>query len=209
MSLAIAWRAARAGGRSAVAAERAAIATEEYVKVEKQLRVEAQQPYVWVDIRPDETTGVLLNLVIGNSGPTIARNVRATIEPPFEAIPQLRDRVETAQDLLARGISSLPPGRTLVWPLGQGFNLLNNNGADLHKITIECDGPFGAVPAFTYALDLLDWKGHMDRPAGSIHELTRAVDRINDKLEWRRPNPRSDRSADVEGPEPKTESDPD
>jgi hypothetical protein len=81
MSTSLARRAARAGDRSALAAERAAAATEEYVKIEQQLRVEANQPRVWMDVRPDETNGVILNLVIGNSGPTVAQNVRATIEP--------------------------------------------------------------------------------------------------------------------------------
>lgn len=169
--------------RSARAGERAATATEEYVKIEQQLRVEAQQPYVWVDVRPDDTTGVLLNLVVGNSGPAVARNVRATIEPPLEAIEQLKDRAETAQDLLARGISSMPPGRTLVWPLGQGFNLLNGTGPKRHNITVMCDGPFGAVPPLTYVLDLQDWKGHMHQPVGSIHLLTKAVDGISGKLD--------------------------
>lgn len=169
--------------RSARAGERAATATEQYVKIEQQLRVEAQQPYVWVDVRPDDTTGVVLNLVVGNSGPTVARNVQATIEPPFEAIDQLRDRAETAQDLLARGIHSMPPGRTLVWPLGQGFNLLNGTGPKQHKITVACDGPSGAVPSFSYTLDLLDWKGHMHQPAGSLHLLTKAVDGIGGKLD--------------------------
>ena len=182
VSLCLARRAARAGDRSAAAAERAATATEEYVKIEQQLRAEASQPYVWVDVRPDPANGVLLNLMIGNSGSTIARNVHATIEPPLQAIDQLKDRAETAQDLLARGVSSMPPGRTLVWPLGHGFNLLSGSDPKIHKIVVTCDGPFGAVPPLTYVLDLLDWKGHMQHPEGSIHELTKVVDGISGKL---------------------------
>jgi hypothetical protein len=69
-----------------------------------------------------------------------------------------------------------------VWPLGQGFNLLNARESKQHKITITCDGPFGAVPPVAYVLDLLDWKGHMQHPTGSIHELTRAVADIGGKL---------------------------
>jgi hypothetical protein len=109
-----AQEATRSGKRSAEAAERAAAAAEKQTEIQLQLRKDAAQPYVWIDVRPDDVTGVLLNLVIGNSGPTIAQNVRAKIDPPLKAIDQLKDRAETAQDLLARGISSLPPGRTLV-----------------------------------------------------------------------------------------------
>ena len=133
-------------------------------------------------MQPDDVSGVLLNLVVGNSGPTIAQNVRATIDPPLVAIDQLKDRAETAQDLLTRGISSLPPGRTLVWPLGQGFNILDGNGPKKHTVTVTADGPFGPVPPLTYVLDLTDYNGHMHQPAGSLHLLTRAVENIGGKL---------------------------
>ncbi len=170
-----AQKAARSGERSADAAER-------QTEIQLQLRKDTAQPYVWVDVRPDDVSDVLLNLVIGNSGPTIAQNVRATIDPPLEAIDLLKDRAETAQDLLARGINSLPPGRTLVWPLGQGFNILDGNGPKRQTVTVTADGPFGPVPPLTYVLDLMDYKGHMHRPAGSVYLLTRAVENIGDKL---------------------------
>lgn len=174
--------ATRAGKRSAHAAERAAVAAEKHTEIQLQLRKDAAQPYVWVDVRPDDVTGVLLNLVVGNSGPTNAQHVRAKIDPPLKAIDQLQDRAETAQDLLERGISSLPPGRTLVWPLGQGFNILAGDGPKKHAVTVTADGPFGPVQPLTYVLDLTDWKGHMHQPGGSIHLLTKAVENIGDKL---------------------------
>jgi hypothetical protein len=173
---------AGSGKRSAAAAERAAAAAEQQTEIQLQLRKAAAQPYVWVDVRPDDVTGVLLNLVVGNSGPTIAQHIRAKIDPPLEAIDQLKDRAETAQDLLARGISSLPPGRTLVWPLGQGFNILDGGHPQKHTITVTADGPFGPVPPLTYVLDLMDYKGHMHRPVGSLHLLTQVVENIDDKL---------------------------
>lgn len=169
---------AASGKRSAGAAERGAVAAEQQSEIQLQLRKDAAQPYVWIDVRPDDVTGVLLNLVIGNSGPTIAQNVRATIDPPLEAIDQLKDRTETAQELLAQGISSLPPGRTLVWPLGQGFNILKGNSPKKHTVIVTADGPFGPVPPLTYVLDLMDWKGHMHRPAGSLYLLTKAVENL-------------------------------
>ena len=163
-------------------AERGSAAAEKQSEIQAQLREDAAQPYVWMDVRPDDVNGVLLNLVIGNSGPTIAQNVRATIDPPLKAIDPLKDRAETAQDLLARGISSLPPGRVMVWPLGQGYNILSGSGPKRHTVTVNADGPFGPVPPLTYVLDLMDWHGHMHHPVGSMHQLTRAVERIGEKL---------------------------
>jgi hypothetical protein len=61
--------------KSTRAAECAAGAAEEQSEIQRQLRIDAVQPYVWVDVRPDEVTSVILNLVIGNSGPTVATNV--------------------------------------------------------------------------------------------------------------------------------------
>ena len=173
--------------RSARAAERAAKAAEEQTAIQDQLRKDAAQPYVWVDVRPDEVTSVLLNLVIGNSGPTVATNVRVSIDPPLPAIDQLKDRAQTAQDLLAHGIKSLPPGRTLVWPLGQGFSILRGSGPQVHTFTIEADGPFGPVPPQSYPLDLSDWNGAMHRPAGSLDQVATAIKNLTSHIAQQRP----------------------
>jgi hypothetical protein len=125
--------------KSTRAAERAAGAAEEQSRIQHQLRIEAAQPYIWVDVRPDEVTSVILNLIIGNSGPTVATNVRVVIDPPLPAIEQLQDRAQTAQDLLAAGIKALPPGRTLTWPLGQGFNIVAGDGPQVHTLPTLCD----------------------------------------------------------------------
>lgn len=180
-------KSARAAQRATNAAERSAKAAEQQTEIQRQLRIDAAQPYVWVDIRPDEVTSVLLNLVIGNSGPTVATNVRVSIDPPLPAIEQLRDRVQTAQDLLARGIKSLPPGRTLVWPLGQGFNILGGSGPQVHTFTIEAEGPFGPVPAQAYPLDLSDWNGVMHRPAGSLDQVATAIVNLSSQIGQQHP----------------------
>jgi hypothetical protein len=83
--------------------------------------------------------------------------------------------VATAEKLLARGIPSLPPGRTYTWPLGQGFNLINDDAPQALTFTVEAEGPFGAIPVMAYVVDLAALKGVMDRSTGSLHELTSAV----------------------------------
>jgi hypothetical protein len=70
----------------------------------------------------------------------------------------------------------------MAWPLGQGFNLLNEDGPLARTFTVAADGPFGPVPERTYVVDLSDYRGVLDRPAGSLHELTKAVREIPDKL---------------------------
>lgn len=36
-----------------------------------------ETPFVWVDIRPDASTGILLDLIVGNSGSPMAKTWKA------------------------------------------------------------------------------------------------------------------------------------
>jgi len=131
---------------------------------------DATQPYVWADVRGDDVTGSLVILSVGNSGPAIATNARITIDPPLPSVPELRNRAEAAQRRLADGIT-LPPGRIITWPLGQGSSLLNGDGPQRHTFTISAEGPDGPLPQLTYTLDLADWRRALARPSGTPASL--------------------------------------
>lgn len=66
-------------------------------------------------------------MVVGNSGPTIARNVKVTVEPGLPAGQQQSEKIERVQRTLANGLRSLAPGRVLRWSLGAGFDLLSSD----------------------------------------------------------------------------------
>jgi hypothetical protein len=168
--------------RSAQAADRAADAAEEQTKIQEQLRIDAAQPYVWADIRPDDAQGTLLNVVVGNSGPTVVEKVRVKVDPDLPAIDGYQGRVQIAQTILADGMESLPPGRTLSWPLGQAFNLMNDGRPQSYKFTVTANGPFGAVPALTYIVDMHNWRESLNRPAGNLHQLTLAVSGLGKEI---------------------------
>jgi hypothetical protein len=168
--------------QSSRAAIRAAKAAEEQIEVQWHQHMEAVQPYVWVDIRPDNVTGTLLNFVIGNSGPTTAMNVRVEVDPPLPAIEELEERAAAAQARLAAGLSSLAPTRVLTWPLGQGFNLLSGSAPKRYRFTVSADGPFGPVPPRAQIIDLEDLRGTLDRPS-PIYQLTKAVEKLSSRLE--------------------------
>jgi hypothetical protein len=174
--------------RSTQAASRAAMAAEKPTKIQEQLRIDAAQPYVWADIRPDDAQGILLNVVVGNSGPTVAKKVRVKVDPPLPSIDQLRGRVQIAETILADGIESLPPGRILSWPLGQTFNLMNDGRPQSYKFTVTANGPFGAIPALNYIVDLGNWRESLNRPAGNLHQLTLAVNGLGKAISGLRVN---------------------
>lgn len=169
-------------GRSAHAADRAAKAAEKQTDIQEQLRIDAAQPYVWADVRPDDEIGQQLLLAVGNSGPTVATNVRVNVDPPLPTIDDPGGRASAALARLADGLQSLPPGLTLTWSLGLSSTLLNEQRAKAYTFTVTADGPFGAVPPLTYVVDMDDWQGMLDRPAGSLHRLTLAVKDLGKKI---------------------------
>ena len=167
--------------QSTRAADRAARAAEEQTGLQHQLRADAAQPYVWVDLRPDDGQGQLVRLVIGNSGPTVATNVRVHIDPPLRGVEGLQRVAESATRVLTSGLPSLPPGRTLAWSLGMGWDLLEADGP-VYRFKIDADGPFGQVPTLTYVIDFSQWEHISDTPAGSLHVLTKAVNDLAKRL---------------------------
>lgn len=172
----------KAAREAASATKEQAEAAKEQTEIQRALRVDAAQPYVWADVRQDAEAGILLNLVVGNSGPTVARNVHVEIEPPLPTLEQLKESA-VAQERLAAGISSLPPGRIHTWLLGQGFNLLSENGSQAHTFTIYADGPFGPVPPVSYVVDLADWRGQVARATGSLNQVSKAIEALTHKVD--------------------------
>jgi hypothetical protein len=164
--------------RSTRAAVRAADAAEKQTKIQEQLRIDAAQPYVWADLRIDDTSGTLVNLVVGNSGPTVAEKVRVNIDPALPSVGSLGERAKAAQRLVADGIESLPPGRVLMWPLGTAPELMNAKIPQAYKLTVTARGPFGPVPTLTYIVDMANWHGSLDRPSGNLHRVALAVNEL-------------------------------
>jgi hypothetical protein len=96
-------------GFSLIYVRRSAKASREQTKQQKQAAKDAAQPMLWVDIRGDDGQGEALVLLLGNSGPSIARNVKVVFDP---APPATLD-ITPILEILKKGIASLPPGRAL------------------------------------------------------------------------------------------------
>jgi hypothetical protein len=159
----------------------AAKAARDQTKIQQKLREDAAQPYVWADVRTENEHGVVMMLLVGNSGPTVATDVRVRIEPPLPSIEQLQG-ARAAQDRLAEGFKSLPPGRTLGWWLGQGWNVIAKEGPQVHRIIITANGPFGPVPELSYDVDLAEFREQEMTPPGSLNGLTNAVKELTNKI---------------------------
>lgn len=150
-------------------------AAREQTELQRDLAREALQPYVWADIQPDMQQGTVLQVVVGNTGPTVARNVRVTFDPPLPAGQQQSDKVENVQRVLTDGIRSLAPNRVIRWSLGAGYEVLSSEVPQVRAVRVEGDGPHGPLPVLEMQIDISEWRQARDAPDGSLHHVRGAI----------------------------------
>jgi hypothetical protein len=151
-------------------ARRQAEAAERQTGLQEQIHRDSLQPYVYLDVRVDPVSKEMFDLVIENSGPTIATNVKVSIDPP------LRSSIDPDVDrwALTRGIVSMPPGRSLSW----GFDMALSRGDDYpskYQVTITGDGPFGPMQQLSYSLDLDDYDDTEARKTGTLKDIAKGI----------------------------------
>jgi hypothetical protein len=99
-----------------------------------------------------------LDLVIGNSGATVATNARVDIQPPSPlTVIQHEDTEAALAHLRDSGIQALPPSRELRWAIGDGGSIYSSSDNHRHTFVIRADGPFGPVPELVYDIDFEDF----------------------------------------------------
>lgn len=143
----------------------------------------ATQPYVWADLRSRDDAGMLV-LVVGNTGPTVATDVRLVFEPPLRQIVP-KDRADLAAEIekkIGSGIGSVAPGRTFVWNLGVTYAFFPDPDAvPALKVTVTAIGPAGALDPLSYPIDLEDLRHQAARPSG-LAVLEAPLKKIDDHL---------------------------
>jgi hypothetical protein len=170
-------------GLSLIYVRRSAKASRQQTKQQKQAAKDAAQPMVWVDVRGDDGRGQALVLLLGNSGPSIARNVKVVFDP---APPSTLD-IKPILEILKQGIASLPPGRTMQWALGAPHNAVDWDAHKAYRVRIEAEGPFGAIEPLEYLISVDDLDGSRAAPPGNLHavavelhEMTKATKELNE-----------------------------
>jgi hypothetical protein len=153
-------------GFSLIYVRRSAKASREQTK-QQQAAKDAAQPMVWVDIRGDDGQGERLVLLLGNSGPSIARNVKVVFDPA----PPSRVDIKPIFEILKQGIASLPPGRTMKWALGEAHDIGDWHPDNAYRVRIEAEGPFGAIEPLEYVTSVDDLDGSPAEPPGNLHEV--------------------------------------
>lgn len=154
----------------------------EQTRLQREIAESSAQPYVWADVRVSSDDGWDLNFVLGNSGPTVAQNVRVQIEPPLPFDKRSAQFIERLGPKLERGLASVAPMKELAWPLGSSPELVNREGSLTHVVRIEYDGPYGPAPPTEFVINLDDIRESTARHFGTLHEIRESVDRLAKKM---------------------------
>jgi hypothetical protein len=170
-------------GFSLIYARRSAKTSREQTKLQKQAAKDASQPMLWVDIRGDDGQGEAVVLLLGNSGPSIARNVKVVFDP---APPSTMD-IKPILEILKQGIASVPPGRTMQWALGAAHNSSDWNAHKAYRVRIDAEGLFGRIEPLEYVISVDNLHGSPAEPPGNLHavavelrEITQATKELNE-----------------------------
>ncbi|ORM37374.1 hypothetical protein BFL43_04245 [Williamsia sp. 1135] len=152
----------------------------EQTELQRQLRRDATQPYVWADIRMHEQHGQFLMLVLKNEGPTVANSVTMTFDPP---LPQGWRRGRTVGPTTpgkpgVAQFEALPPGRVMQWHLGVHTDVLDPADPDnptRFTVTIDAQGPSGPVDTLTYVIDVGDYLAAAMTVPGTPLSIVKAI----------------------------------
>ena len=169
-------------GLSLIYVRRSAKASREQTKQQKQAAKDAAQPMLWVDIRRDDGQGEVL-VLLGNSGPSIARNVKVVFDPAPPATLDIKPILE----ILRKGIAFGPPGRTMQWALGAPHTSSDWDAHKAYQVRIEAEGPFGLIEPLEYVISVDDLDGslaaqpgNLNAVAAELREMTKATKELNE-----------------------------
>jgi len=170
-------------GFSLICVRRSAKASREQTKQQKQAAKDAAQPMLWVDVRGDDGQGQRPVLLLGNSGPSIARNVKVIFDPA----PPSRVDMKPMLEILRQGIASVPPGRTMKWASGEAHDIGDWHPHNAYRVRIKAEGPFGVIEPLEYLISVDDLQGSPAEPRGNLHEvaaelheMTKATKELNE-----------------------------
>jgi hypothetical protein len=163
--------------RDQVAAARDQVmAAQRQTEVQEQARRDAAQPYVVVDVDIHPAQGQLLQVVARNLGQSMARDVRVQFDPP---LPKRLGSDNSPFQALDRGLSYLPPGRSMSWSLGISFRYFEDGAVPpVTQISVTCIGPFGPVEPLTYGISFEEFRHQSGLAVGNLHRVEQAIDKL-------------------------------
>lgn len=147
-------------------------------ELQQRIREESAQPYVWADFRVDPRSGEMLQFVVKNEGPTVARDVKLHFEPPLKADWMLNPQEEHGPAKQGNRFSSIPPGREMVWHLASAFTFEGSTDVKKFTLTVSGTGPYGPMDDLTYILNIDDYRTGAATAPGTLLGIKKSLDKI-------------------------------
>lgn len=163
----------------------AALYARRQVELARQTREDQAQPVVVVDFEQSKADRIFLDMVIRNTGNTIATNVTFSFDPPLTSATLYNRAKHFLSDvtILKSGIPTLPPGRE--------YRLFFERMPDRYEAT-DLERAYTAVVRFedqrnnsyelTYRLDLDIYFGFRQSTIYSEHHSAKALREISDTV---------------------------
>jgi hypothetical protein len=140
---------------------------------------DALLPAVVVSVQQGRTDPSVLVLVVENIGKTAARNVRIT--PSTEMVRSDGEKMHEYR-IFTESVLVMPPGHRLQFLFAFDGRIFEGGLPPVFSFRVEADGPFGAMPAETYDIDLNSlrdvWIGET-----TFYTLVQEVKRISGRLQ--------------------------
>lgn len=177
------WGAAAAWATFVVAAAAAAFAWRQVLEA-RATRNDQAQPFVVVDFEPSQAGRVFLDLVVRNTGTTVATNVRMTFEPALESTLNSADSRYVLADaaIVQKGIPTLPPGREYRMLFEQMSDRYASDLPRSYEATVTFHDARGHSHEMRYRLDLDIYFGFMRLDVYTDHDAAKALREIEKLL---------------------------
>ncbi len=130
-----------------------------------------------------QTDSPIFDLVVKNTGKTIARNVKISFDPPLKT--SLKNYNIDQLALIHQPIPALPPGFEIRTSIDRLETRLNSDLLPkVYKVRVTCTGGLNdRIRQLEYILDLRMFHGILETHTSSMTDLTHAVEQISRSVE--------------------------
>lgn len=178
-----AWTALAAWITLGVAALAATFARHQVLEA-RRTREEQAQPFIVVDFEPSEAWSGLMNLVIRNTGQTLAKNVKIRFSPPLQTTLSEDDAqfLLPESSLIKDGIATMPPGREYSVLFERMPDLFTSKLPRKYVATVSYCDSRERLYELEYVLDLGIYFGVMQVEVFTVHHAAKAARDIRDHV---------------------------
>ena len=183
------WAAAAAWLTVVVAAVAALFARRQVLEA-RQTREDQAQPFVIVDFEASAASSIHLELVIRNTGTTLAKNVTFTFDPPLASTLSDSDPEFRLADsaIVTQGIPTLPPQREYRMLFERLPDRFKSALPRSYRATVRFDDARDRPHTLDYRLDLDIFFGVLEFVIYGEHDSAKALREIEKHLrKWTRP----------------------